>query len=395
MTTQALHAVSAPESVDASGVGPLQPQDLPDLVQLFDVSFFRGPGRRLPQLEACLHDLFIPVSARPDGGLRSFVYRDERGRLGGFLGTHPRRFVFEGQPILAACCGQLMVRPDLRGQGIASRLCAAFYAGPQQFSFHGTAARTREIHRRMGAFNPPFYGLSWTYRFGSLAPAFRRFVKPLGDRLWPGRNPPAECALDPPAVAVAALRDAEARVSIPRSQVNGNLGDVASIHRRAFEDARFYPAFTEPEFYGRLALALGVGSGSDNNVARFAIGRADVMTHARVVYERGEPIGFFLWRLQGDGTGLVLDLLCVPGTHGQVLRVLLTDARRCGASTIGGYCADCAEACAVQAVGASLRYRPSTYMVHSPCSEITAVFLDAPPRLSTFDGEGWLDFPRC
>src|SRR6185437_15338764 len=83
------------------------------LAEYFDQIFFSGP--------------------LADDQLSSYVYVDQFGRIGGFMGVVPRRMLFGGRTLRVAVGTQLMVAAHCRGLA-ARRLARALIQGPQDLT---------------------------------------------------------------------------------------------------------------------------------------------------------------------------------------------------------------------------------------------------------------------
>lgn len=360
----AVAPVSRRTRCSVGAVRAFRREDLPAITRLFDLCYFHGSGAHRPPLEAFLADVFFDAPCQAKSSLSSWVYEDESGRIGGFLGTHPRAFVYNGRPVSAAVCGQLMVHPDLRGRGVAHDLCRPFWDGPQMFSFSGTARRTPTIHLRLGAHRLAFHGLAW-----------RKVLRP-------GREWIARIARSPRLGSFGRVVHAVARgLRAPQRSCQADSPDLLAVeivHQCAFRAARLFPAFDIDDLDWRLRTVMAADPAG---------------TFARVVYYSDNPIGWYVWRLDDAGHGTVLEMLSAAGHHVVVARDLFRQARCAGAGSIRGLCSDVAEAIAVQQAGASISYHHTSYLIHSRNADLLHLFLDAPPRLSVFDGEGWLRFP--
>src|SRR6185436_20128785 len=91
----------------------------------------------------------------------SLVYEDARGRPAGFIGSIPRRMMFQGQPIRVVVATQLMVAPEERG--FAGRnLVRALLSGPQDLTLSDTSNEVaRRVWTSLGAANALLYGFAW------------------------------------------------------------------------------------------------------------------------------------------------------------------------------------------------------------------------------------------
>lgn len=367
MSTSTLPTNSATTNTATTGgtVRVLAREDLPEITRLWDATYYKRQGDCLPDLQKYLDDVFFQAPCQAASSLRSLVFESRDGRIAGFLGCHPRAFVFGQRSVSAACCGQLMLHPSFRGRRISYELLGEFYAGRQEFSFHATASRSRVMHRSLGAHNPPFYGLCWHKKLRPAKVGLRRIAN--SSRLGPFRH------LLLPVVKPKLSRKR------PLDQLPVDVAEVRRIHERVHDGSCFHIAINLDELSWRLRLITQ---------------SSHAMGFARVVHDGNEPTGLLVWVVDGNGAAMVLESLAVPGCEQQVLQALLDDARAIGVESIRGYCADERDVLAVQAVGATLEYRPSTCIVHSNDNDILHEFLNRPPRIAVLDGEGWFDFPR-
>ncbi len=350
-------------------VRPFERDDVPAVARLFNLAFRKAPGRTSPKLEAFFEELFFNAPCQTDTTLRSYVYEDHNGRVGGFVGTHPRSLLLDGRRVVAAAYGQLMVAPELQGRGIGFRLVERFYQGGQEYSFCGSAApATRAINERLGGVNPEVKGLSWRKSLRPARAAMRRLARsgklgPLRHlaRVWPSGTR-TEGAID--------------------QRYTPDLRAIETVYERAFADMRFHPVFEREHITWKLRTAAALSRGLQ-----------PARTFTSVVNVDKDPVGWYVWFLAADGAATVVELLCVPGHREAVVRHLLREAHAVGAESVGGLCNDASEADAVQSVGASVRHAQSTFVFHSQDRRLLQAFPDGPQHLSVFDGEGWIDFP--
>ncbi len=346
-------------------VRPFARGDVPEVAQLYNRAFRKSSARPSAELEAFFVDLFFDAPCQADTPLSSYVFEDAQGRIGGFVGTHPRTLMLEGRRVAAAAYGQLMVAPELRGRGMAFKLVEQFYQGGQEYSFCGSAApATRAINERLGGINPAAKGLRW-----------RKLLRPgraLARRLARARK------LGPLRHLAGAWTG---RLRLEASMAHGempDLGAIESVYEQAFTAEQFHPIFQPDHVAWKLRRA--------------AVSNKRTM-FARVVDVGSGPIGWYVWFLAADGTATVVEMLCVASQHETVLRHLLRQARAAGAESIGGLCNHPSDAQAARSVGASVRRAESSFVFHAPNHDLLKDFPGGPQYLSQFDGEGWLDFP--
>lgn len=339
--------------------------DVPEVAQLYNRAFRKSSARPSAELEAFFEELFFDAPCQADTPLSSYVCQDAQGRIGGFVGTHPRTIMLEGRRVSAAAYGQLMVAPELRGRGIAFKLVERFYQGGQEYSFCGSAApATRAINERLGGINPAAKGLRWRKLLRPGRTLARRLAR--ARKLGPLRH-----------LAGAWTGRLRLEAGMAQSEMP-DLSAIESVYEKAFTGERFHPIF-EPD---HVAWKL-----------RRAAGSSKRLMFACVVDVGSGPIGWYVWFLAADGMATVVEMLCVAGQHETVLRHLLRQARAAGAESIHGLCNHPSEAQAARSVGASVGRAESTFVFHSPSPHLLTGFPDGPQYLSLFDGEGWLDFP--
>lgn len=354
-------------------IRPFDRTDIPGVARLFDRTFRKGPGEASRRLEKFFEDVFFDAPTQIDTKLRSYVFENDQASIGGFVGTHPRRFLLDGRPVTAATYGQLMVAPEMRGKGIAFLLVERFYDGGQGYSFCCSAApATRTINERLGGINPSVKGLSWrkTLRPGI---AFARRLS-VARKLGPLRH-----LAVPLATAIASARGSgDSGCALDDTMGVADPGEMESVRDRSLDGDRFRPAVSADEF----AWKLSVASSSD---------RCRVFT--RVVKSCGSLAGSYVWQLTDDRAGSVLEMHIVRGCDRAVISDLFRCARLAGAIHIGGVCNNEAEADAIRAAGAVVSQVESTVVFHSHQTDLLTAFPDGPAHLSSFDGEGWLGFP--
>jgi hypothetical protein len=123
---------------DATGfIRPFRREDIPGVVTLRRHAF-RLSEQETPSDLADYFDVVFFGSPWSDPAYPSWVYEDERGVVGGFVGVVPRPMVWRSRPIIAAVATQLMVAPGYKGQ-ISLQLARAFFAGAQDLSIADSA----------------------------------------------------------------------------------------------------------------------------------------------------------------------------------------------------------------------------------------------------------------
>ena len=319
---------------------PFARGDVGEVAGLFAVA--RGDGERgtLGGTEATLLDVFFDAPCQADTPLPSFVAVEE-GRIVGFCGTHPRSFRLDGRVVLGASLGQLFVAPEARGRGVGTALVQRFLGAGQQFSFCASAeGATRELLKKLGWANPAEKGRRWSV------------------------------ALRDESLASGPVSSAAA-VDVPA------LDAIEEVYERAFSGLAFRPHFDARHMAWKLGTAARP---------------RDRKLFAGVVESGGRGIGWYVWLHRSDGTGVVIDMVCAPGSEEQVVARLLGQARSTSAGSIGGYVHRPREAEALREAGAELTQRESKLVFHAARDGWRERFPNGPQYVSPFDGEAWIQF---
>ncbi len=243
---------------------------------------------------------------------------DDGGTPTGFIGVHPRRIEFDGQPVKGACCTHLVVHPDGRAAGGGAQLVRAVMSGPQELTWSDTTIPV--VARMWTVFGGRIdYArvADWIivlrpFRWGARAVASRVRGRPRTDeipvagapmsvipRLIPGAHHPT-----PPEVA-------------------GSDATAAEI------------VATQPEVTRRLVLYVPYDQATlDFTLSRFeATGKRVV---CRLVRRGGQPIGWYVYFLNPGGVSRVIHLATATRDAHHVLGELIDHAREAGSSAVSG-----------------------------------------------------------
>ena len=149
-------------------IRPFRREDIPGVVTLRRHAF-RLSERDTPSDLADYFDVLFFGSPWCDPAFPSWVFEDERGAVGGFVGVLPRPMIWKGRPILAAVATQLMVAPGM-SMPIGLKLAKGFFSGAQDLSIADSANDVaRRLWLSMGGIASPGRRTSWQRRLGSRA----------------------------------------------------------------------------------------------------------------------------------------------------------------------------------------------------------------------------------
>jgi hypothetical protein len=349
--------------------------DIPAAAALFARVYPESGWVSRPACEAYFREVFFNNPWR-DPELPSWVAENER-RIVGFYGVMPRPMLLRERPIRVAVTCQFMVDPDHRHGLVALQLAQACLSGPQDLTLaDGASEQTRRGWLAVGGAAPPIYGLHWTR---PLRPA--QFALSLVE----------ERTVIPRSAALAA-RPLGVAADVITSQLRPNRFyreshglvehalDQATMLRHLPKILRIYAL--RPVYDARtLAWLLA------QTVRKTCHGRL----HARAVRDGERLIGWYLYYLGARGVSEVIQIAALANEFDRVLRRLLADAWRNGATAVHGRL----DPRFVQELSNRhcwLRSDGTWTLVHSRHHDVMAAILEGDAFLSRLEGEWWLRF---
>jgi hypothetical protein len=182
-------------------IRPFSEHDLPEVTSLYEREIRSGSETPPPGLADYFRRTFLE-HPWVDPEIPSLVFESSPGRVAGFLGSHVRRFRFDGRAIRLACSGQLVTAPEVRHEAAGAFLLRAYLAGAQDLTItDGANEPARLLWERLGGETLHVPSIDWIRVFGPIAVGFeyatrnrapraaRAFAPVLGARLWRRRRP--------------------------------------------------------------------------------------------------------------------------------------------------------------------------------------------------------------
>jgi Acetyltransferase (GNAT) family len=306
-----------------------------------------------------------------DPAIPSLIFVDADGEILGFIGSHVRRFRFDGQPIRIAWTGPLMTHPSARRTAIGAFLLRRYLQGPQHATLtDGANEASRRLMQAMGGevshlrslrwvrvLRPASFGAAWlSQRAG------RRIAAPLR---------PISGWFDSFAGARTGLRPKEAGGHGERLSPEAMTSSLPSIAR----SLRCFPDY-------------------DNEMARWLFhevgevrSRGSLMA-SLVRDPRDAVLGWYLCQVEEGGDCSVLQVAAKTSAAGEVLDRLFHEAYGRGAVTVRGRLEPTLlEPLATRS--AVFRYWGAT-LIHSQSSDLMGVLLSSRCLLTNLDGESWM-----
>jgi predicted N-acetyltransferase YhbS len=302
-----------------SEIRALEREDLPQVAGLVELAFRSGSKIPPPGLATYLERLLL---GHPwvDPEIPSLVAVDETGQIVGCLGSHIRRFRYDGEPIRVAVSGQLVVDPVARRRAVGAFLMRRYLDGPQDLSLTDTASVTaRRMWERFGGTTVHLGRIGWVRLFRPLRFATEYLLKN-HDR-W---RPAAASALAP-FDAVSARLTAN-RWAIPRTDVVTEPlapGGLVAALPPVLGSVRFRPDYDVP-FLEWLFEEL-------------AAVRSRGLPTGFVLRDRsGRTLGWYLYFLRRGGISQVVQIVANERDIAPVVDHLLEHARMNGAAALQG-----------------------------------------------------------
>jgi hypothetical protein len=361
--------------VRAGRIRPFEPDDIPQVASLRKRVFRLSAQRSAAALEAYFELIFFRNPWR-EMGLPSLVHQDAGGRVTGFLGVIPRPMRYRSDPLRLAVSTQFMVDPEEHGLA-GVWLLEAFMTGSQDLCFADAANdRSRRLWEGLGGGLAVVHSLRWIIPLRPLRYAASRL----------GNHPTARVAraLTRPLVAAA-----DAMLGA-RSRERYRLDPPAGLRTRALEPGDIVALL--PAMTGRTLLVPVYDAASARWLLdRVAERRGPGAVRGRVASTaEGEPVGWFLY-LRFGVVAEVVQVAASPGRWGDVLRLLLAEAREEGLSAVGGRL-DPAHADEISALGCALASGGPWALVHSRRPELSLAVLAGKAFLSRLEAEWWVNF---
>jgi hypothetical protein len=182
-------------------IRPFTEHDLPEVTSLYEREIRSGSAPPPPGLADYFRRTFLE-HPWVDPEIPSLVFESAPGQVAGFLGSHVRRFRFDGRPIRLACSGQLVTAPEARHEAAGAFLLRAYLAGAQDLTItDGANEPARHLWERLGGETLHVASIDWIRVFGPAAvgieyatrnrsPRAARALAPVvGARLWRRRGP--------------------------------------------------------------------------------------------------------------------------------------------------------------------------------------------------------------
>ena len=349
--------------------------DVPSVVDLFERVYPEYRWSSPAGLSAYFRQVFFEGPWR-HLDLPSWIAAESGGACG-FAGIVPRAMTFDGRSIKVGVGAQLMVAPDRRHSLVALQLVKRTLTGPQDlFVTDGANDSAMRLWAGVGGAVPALQNLHWTrplrpFRYGldllarsgplraltRLARAPGRLADALAARAHPNRFHQLEPSLiDVPldvATMLAALNDVGGRKCLLRpcydaDSLGWQLEQVALKQR-----------------HGRL--------------------------RARAVFDHRTLLGWFLYYAQPGTVNEVLQIGAIGASFDRVLRQLMVDAWRQGATALRGR----VDPLYVEQLSERhcwFRREGSWTLAHSRHADIVAAIERGAAGFSRLEGEWWLRF---
>lgn len=349
--------------------------DIPAVVALRRQLFRTSERSTARELARYMEQMFFdgPLA---DARLSSYVYVDQDGRVGGFMGVVPRQVLFGGKTLRVAVGTQLMVAAHCRGLA-ARRLARALIEGPQDLTISDAAnGAARSIWSSVGGRTALAYSLCWTR---ALRPA--RYAALRASRINLASRALAYAARPLCAVADAAFA--------PRSRLHAARLARSSIE--PLDTGRHLPELSE--VLERWSLRPRYSADSLEYVLAQVAARRRFGELQRVVVRdtNGHLIGWFLYCLSRGGVSTVVQFGAAKGSTDLVLARMLDHARRSGAVALAGRF-DASTVQELSDAGADFRREGPWMLYHSRHLGVERAIEAGDAFLSRLEGEWWMSF---
>jgi hypothetical protein len=298
--------------------------DIPQVVDLFQRVFFNNgqPAPSSSKLKSYFEEVFFH-NPWVEEDLASLVYETSGREIIGFIGVTPRRMYWREQPIRVAVSMHFMVEPGSRSTLAGVQLLKTFFSGPQDLSLTDSGSSVgRKVWEGLGGTTALAYSINWMrllrpsqYLLYLLARKNQAF-KLLSHMLRP------LCPMMD-ALASRVMSHRFGRPSSSLREADLDQGTVlASISRFSVNDA------LRPD-YDQISLS-------------WLFDKVDQLTRPgglqkALLYDaKGELAGWYLYTLDPDGIGEVLQVVGSKKSFSEILDHLFQHGWKKGAMAFTG-----------------------------------------------------------
>jgi GNAT superfamily N-acetyltransferase len=350
---------------------PFEPNDIVRIASLYNKIFEGGDGKPSNRLCGYFEELFFK-NPWADPLVPSWLYENNKGDIKAFAAAHPRRMVFDGEPIMCAAVGYWMVAEDYRGRGLGSLMAHQLAERGPVLLYGDTAGRPAisTWKKRPGGATVPVAGIQWEYVLKN-------------SRLDDATNAGPK-VMRLPSRIVNEMRLRRRRAWIEQQVEGARISEVAPDVLERLPDmlrsgTRLYPQY-DAEYVSWLI-----------KVASELFSRGE-LRHSTVLNQKGDGIDgwYFLWVAE-NARAEVLQIVSKQGAEDRVLAQLIGHAGREGAASVAGQWCGHDTLVAAQNRGCHIGYVRSRTLIHSRNTEIMRAIMCGDYFLSRFEGESLLD----
>jgi GNAT superfamily N-acetyltransferase len=356
-------------------IRPLAPGDVGGVVSLFETVFPEHRWRRREDCEAYCHEIFFR-NPWTHLAVPSWVALHDEHVIG-FAGVLPRPMSLNGRALRAAVGCQFLVHPTWRPSLVAFRLLQSVLRSDQDvFLSDGSNDASRQLCRAVGGTAPLAQNLHW---LRPLRPARLALSLFSGTRTLRALGVAARL----PCAAVDAW---VARLRPNRFQHRDTGLDDRPL------DARTLHAFLQEHGAGSSGFRFCY----DEQSLTWLLAQAAQKTRhgnyrARAVFDDASMLGYFAYYAQAGSVNEVLAVSARNGAFERVLKHLLSDAWRQGATALRGRLEpDHIEEYSHRHCW--FRREGTWTLVHSPNPDVIEALERGATTIGRLDGEWWLRF---
>ena len=353
-----------------SNIRPLEPGDLPGVVELYERVMRSGEPAPPAGLAPYFERTFLSHPwADPD--IPCLVYEGQDGRILGFVGAHVRRIHFDGKPGRLVYVGQLVSELAARRRGAGAVLIRDLLAGPQTLTMtDGATPTVAAIWEPLGGETVFLRSIVWTRFFRPGRAVAERLRARGGRERWAGRARPLWSMVD------AASRRTS-RPPLPDGLDKPQELTVETVlehAQSASAGARLHVDYDEAFLdwlFGEMAAVRTRGE-----LVR------------REVRRGGRLVGWYVAYLKSGGVGQVMQIATTVGDVDAVLDQLFAEAWQSGTAALQGR----VEPALFESLSRRrcLLRHGERVLLHSRDPELRDAVAGGRAALSRMDGEWWM-----
>ena len=357
------------------GIRPLEPRDIDGVASLYEY-VLRSKSRSAPAHLAQYFKRIFLEHPWVDPEVPSLVSVDETGQIVGFIGSHVRKMQFEGKPIRAGVCSQLIADPDVRSQAVGAFLMRKYMTGAQDISVMEMCSDgMRLMWENLGGHTMHLNSLNYT-----------RFFRPARFAVNQVLNRGKLSALAPLMHGAAQIFDA------PAQRLKAFKVEDKGLGANDLTPETYLEHFPTVAGKRKLVPAYDLEFLKWQWFEMAQVAAKGTLFGSLVRDDAGKVIGWYLYQLKPGDKGHVIQVEAKRGFEAEALTALFSDAKHRGATLLHGRVEPNLHVPLVKENRCWLHSRYDRTLVYTKNTDLLNAYFTGDSMFTRMEGEFWMGF---